>query len=435
MKKHLTITICCLSALIFTAQTSQAYSTGPPDHVAFFWVWPPPPAIPQFEMNCTECHNSYDLNTGLGDIRIEGHPLEYSMGATYQCTIIVRDALASRWGFEVTAEEGWYPWGPWTAQGSFSILDPTNTQLSDNPQPIRDYVKQTFAGTYVGMIDSAYWIFEWTAPMNLNGAYICFTGNAANNDDTEFGDYIYADSVIVYPDAYPTSADVVLTPAYTPVVIPASGGSFDFNISVEHLGTLVDTFEVWTDITLPNSAIFGPIIGPITLTVPPGWSANRDRTQAVPAGAPAGIYSYNGYVGVYPYTVWDYDFFEFTKLEDSVFVEGDEWSSGWFCAGEPFLDEITTTEEAMPKEFSLSSAFPNPFNPVTTIGFSLPEASEVKLTVYDISGRMVAELAEGWREEGTHEAVFDGTGLSSGVYIYRISAGEFNALHKMVLMK
>jgi hypothetical protein len=86
-------------------------------------------------------------------------------------------------------------------------------------------------------------------------------------------------------------------------------------------------------------------------------------------------------------------------------------------------------------KFQLSSAYPNPFNPCTSIRFGLPVACIVELSVYDLSGRTVAELINGWRGAGLHEVTFDASQLASGIYVYRMQAGNFNASGKMVLLK
>jgi len=86
-------------------------------------------------------------------------------------------------------------------------------------------------------------------------------------------------------------------------------------------------------------------------------------------------------------------------------------------------------------QYALSPNYPNPFNPTTTISFALPTATTVNLTVYDLSGRQVATLVNGWRVAGTHEVTFDGSNLASGVYTYRLQAGDFIANGKMALMK
>jgi hypothetical protein len=89
----------------------------------------------------------------------------------------------------------------------------------------------------------------------------------------------------------------------------------------------------------------------------------------------------------------------------------------------------------LPVQFAMHSAHPNPFNPVTVLGFDLPRDANVHLAVYDVFGRQVATLQNGWMSAGTHEAIFDGQNMSSGIYIYSLIAGDFNATGKIVLMK
>jgi hypothetical protein len=88
-----------------------------------------------------------------------------------------------------------------------------------------------------------------------------------------------------------------------------------------------------------------------------------------------------------------------------------------------------------PENFGLSQNYPNPFNPTTAIGYQLPKASYVNLAVYDVSGRKVFELAEGLRAAGVHEVTFDAVNFASGLYFYRLEAGDFKAVRKMVLIK
>lgn len=88
----------------------------------------------------------------------------------------------------------------------------------------------------------------------------------------------------------------------------------------------------------------------------------------------------------------------------------------------------------LPVTFNLK-CYPNPFNPTTTISYQLSAANRVNLSVYDISGHQVAELVNGWRNAGHHEVTFDASHLASGVYFYRLEAGEFTASGKMMLVK
>jgi hypothetical protein len=92
------------------------------------------------------------------------------------------------------------------------------------------------------------------------------------------------------------------------------------------------------------------------------------------------------------------------------------------------------------RDYELMQNYPNPFNPVTTIRYVLPEESEVRVRVYDMLGRMVKELVGGVRQGvGVYEVRFEGSGLGSGVYVYRLEAvgsrGRYVASKKMVLMK
>jgi hypothetical protein len=86
-------------------------------------------------------------------------------------------------------------------------------------------------------------------------------------------------------------------------------------------------------------------------------------------------------------------------------------------------------------EFALQGAYPNPFNPATDIRYQIPDARHVSLKVYDTAGRLVAILADGWQEAGTHQATFNGSNLASGVYLYTLTTGSNHAAGKMVLMK
>ncbi|NUO17820.1 VCBS repeat-containing protein, partial [bacterium] len=93
------------------------------------------------------------------------------------------------------------------------------------------------------------------------------------------------------------------------------------------------------------------------------------------------------------------------------------------------------SQHVVPLNYELSSNYPNPFNPMTQIRFGLPEAQSVKLTVYDVTGREVARLADGAFGAGFHTVTFDASNLASGLYLYRIEAGEFVSSRKMILMK
>ena len=130
--------------------------------------------------------------------------------------------------------------------------------------------------------------------------------------------------------------------------------------------------------------------------------------------------------------VIDFDQFTFEKLATGEGLIVDDWNlSGW--------EEETFVSASTPEKFAFIGAYPNPFNPVTSIRYELPDASFVNLSIYDVSGQLVALLVNGWREVGAHDVTFDGSGLASGLYICRIEAGSgsrrISAVRKMILMK
>ena len=91
--------------------------------------------------------------------------------------------------------------------------------------------------------------------------------------------------------------------------------------------------------------------------------------------------------------------------------------------------------DGIPLSFDMSQNYPNPFNPVTEIQYALPEASHVKLSVYNLLGHEVAILVDTDLNAGYHKVRWDGSKSASGVYIYRITAGEYTKITKMVLLK
>jgi len=113
----------------------------------------------------------------------------------------------------------------------------------------------------------------------------------------------------------PPDVTITLTPYGAPIVIPASGGSFEYNVVITNNEASPQTFDAWVMATLPGGMPYGPVQGPVQVTLPGGGMVSRDRTQSVPAFAPPGIYTYTAFIGVYPGEVWDSDSFEFMKLD------------------------------------------------------------------------------------------------------------------------
>jgi Zn-dependent M28 family amino/carboxypeptidase len=229
---------------------------------------------------------------------------------------------------------------------------------------------------------------------------------------------------------YIPQVEVTLTPVNPPIQIPASGGNFNFTVALANNDTIAYNVDAWCDITLPNGSPYGPMLGPVNLTMNPALSISRLRNQAVPGAAPAGTYFYNAYAGDYPAIVWSTDAFMFTKLGSGNQNPG---LGDWACTGELFPGEQPVAA-SIPSGLELGIS-PNPFNPAAAIRYQLSVISTVSVKVYDTAGRLVATLVEGQQEAGTHTATFDGSKLASGIYFVRLQAGEFKAVRKLVLLK
>jgi len=91
--------------------------------------------------------------------------------------------------------------------------------------------------------------------------------------------------------------------------------------------------------------------------------------------------------------------------------------------------------ERIPNNYELSQNYPNPFNPSTTIRYSIPNSGKVKLVVYDVLGREVKTLINQEQNAGTYSVDFNAEGLSSGVYFYRLSSGQFSETRKLILLR
>ncbi len=113
-------------------------------------------------------------------------------------------------------------------------------------------------------------------------------------------------------------------------------------------------------------------------------------------------------------------------------LRNSEWSETYtFTTGV----RTSTEDELLPQEYTLSQNYPNPFNPSTQIQYALPEATQVTLEVFNSVGQKVMELVNGQKSAGYHTATFDASGLSSGVYLYKLTTPSFTETKKMLLIK
>jgi hypothetical protein len=107
----------------------------------------------------------------------------------------------------------------------------------------------------------------------------------------------------------------------------------------------------------------------------------------------------------------------------------------WYVQGYLLTSVEEKPVEKLPVEYQLKQNYPNPFNPTTTIEFEIPERVNVKLIVYDILAREISTLVDKELEPGKYKVNFDAKNLPSGVYFYRLEAGKFASVKKMVLVR
>jgi hypothetical protein len=110
-------------------------------------------------------------------------------------------------------------------------------------------------------------------------------------------------------------------------------------------------------------------------------------------------------------------------------------STGSPATRSPDSPQVADNVNTLPIKQFIANNYPNPFNPTTMISYSVPTASFVRLSVYDVLGRKVADLVNGYRDAGSYNVSFNGENLPSGIYLYRFTAGNFSHTGRMTLLK
>jgi len=276
----------------------------------------------------------------------------------------------------------------------------------------------------------------WTQETVLPAAYGCNAARWVSPDKViSTGGYTGTAFVgttykgIGFPTGGPPPALVVTVTPTGSTTVPNTGGTIPFAITVLNNGP-AQPYTVWGRVRDTGGAYYPPNVGPITINTPVGVTITRNRILTVPAGWRSGNYYQVWYGNTsFSYPAIDADSFMFTKsvvTGNGPFVIGEST-----CDGELFPGEIAAT----PTTSTIISNYPNPFNPSTTIHFTLGDAANVNLTVYDVNGREVANLVNGYRQAGAQAVTFDGTNLASGVYLYKLTADGNTSIAKMILMK
>ncbi|MCP4631494.1 MAG: T9SS type A sorting domain-containing protein [candidate division Zixibacteria bacterium] len=229
----------------------------------------------------------------------------------------------------------------------------------------------------------------------------------------------------------PPVVHIRMVPDSTEIVIPSTGGSFTFHGIMMSTVNYQASGDVWVMLTLPDSNSYGPLNLWYSIPVAPyEFIDYYPSVQNVPSYAPPGEYIFHVYCGIYPNYITDSDSFYFTKSEFiSIATNVHDWNlSGWNVEGQ-------SVEETTPSKTILSGCFPNPFNAVTTISFELSEATNTKLEIYNLIGQKVSTLINGYKPAGNQSVVWDASDYSSGIYFYKLTAGDISSTKRMTFLK
>jgi len=228
----------------------------------------------------------------------------------------------------------------------------------------------------------------------------------------------------------PPTFTVTLTPSNPPIIIPKSGGSFTYTLQVTNNSSTTQTTAAWNLLTRPN-ATTRTTVGPLNMTLTTGQTRTRTLTQSITANSPAGQYTMAFNVGTYPGTVLASASFNFTK-------------SSTVATAKLEHGELNSTT-VIPEVFALEQNYPNPFssvpgNPATRIQYALPSSQFVSLKIYDLGGREVTTLVHGLQNAGYQTVSWNGRdqagrARASGVYLYKIVAGDFTQTRKLILAR
>jgi hypothetical protein len=123
--------------------------------------------------------------------------------------------------------------------------------------------------------------------------------------------------------------------------------------------------------------------------------------------------------------------------ENASTIVNDNMTNGnesWFTYAAT-VTGITDKESQLPREYQVSQNYPNPFNPTTTINYSIAKEGNVSLTVYNVIGSKVATIVNENKPAGNYSVQFNGSNLASGIYLYKLESGNYNAAKKFILMK
>ena len=253
---------------------------------------------------------------------------------------------------------------------------------------------------------------------------------------TPLSDSRFAPIYVVFSDARNGDYDVFLTSSFdkgdtwTPAVRvnddPIGNGKLQYWpwISVNDEGKIAIVY--YDTRNTPNNTIIEAYLATST---DQGFTFTNEllSTQQSPTNQPNGDVRFGDYIGI--------DF----QSNRIVPVWTDERAGGFdqeiYTAVVDIMVGVEPSASNIPNEFSLKQNYPNPFNPSTIINFTLPKVTNINLSILDITGKVVSTLINGNKNAGSYSIKWDASNYTSGIYFYRLRAGDFVDTKKMILLK
>ena len=227
--------------------------------------------------------------------------------------------------------------------------------------------------------------------------------------------------------------EIILTPINFPPVIPSTGGTYQYQVRIENTTPRQQIFDAWIKLTLPCGQAINPLILKQGMQLEGGEQVVRYPSLTVPFLAMPGTYIMTGFVGQYPMCIYDSSWFSFEKEP----FDGPESGSTaqWTLSGWDETEHFTTPVHT-PDRYDLTiDASPNPFNPETTISFNLHEAGNLSLKIFDITGREITVLYNGYALSGMKEFRWNSEKFASGIYLVKLETAKQHSVKPILLMK
>lgn len=223
----------------------------------------------------------------------------------------------------------------------------------------------------------------------------------------------------LYYDQGPGLFEILVRPGNMPAVVPAMGGVYRISVGAENRISLNVDADIWGKLYGPHNYIINPIFGYADVPFQGFERIYLRPTIVIPASAPPGQYRLTGYIGAFPASIADSLFFMFGKSSTQDYISDEN------------RGELTAEDESK-LSFNIH---PNPFNAEGILSMYLPKGGEIGVTVYDILGRAVETVAEGYYPAGTQRFAISSAKLSNGVYFGVIIVGGKVFTQKFAVVK